>query len=96
MGLLHAPAIEGPRRYSANDIAAGFAEALGHPVRTEPVRRDTWEALFHSQGMKHPLARIRMIDGFNQGWIDFEGVGAEHRIGKTPLEAVLKDLAVQG
>ena len=88
--------LEGPRRYSANDVAVGFAEAVGHPVQMEPVPRETWEALFRLQGMKHPLARIRMIDGFNQGWIDFEGVGAEHRIGKTPLEAVLKDLAVQG
>ena len=51
----------------------GFAEAFGHPVRMEPVPRDTWESLFRSQGMKHPLARIRMIDGFNEGWIDFEG-----------------------
>ena len=88
--------LEGPRRYSANNIAAGFAEALGRPVRMEPVPRDTWESLFRSQGMKHPLARIRMIDGFNEGWIDFEGDGAEHRAGKTPLEHVLKDLAAQG
>jgi uncharacterized protein YbjT (DUF2867 family) len=88
--------LEGPRRYSVNDVAAGFAEAVGHTVRMEPVPRDTWEALFRSQGMKHPLPRIRMIDGFNEGWIEFEGGGAEHRIGKTPLEAVLKDLAAQG
>jgi NAD(P)H dehydrogenase (quinone) len=87
--------LEGPRRYSANDIAAGFAEALGRPVRTEPVPRDTWEALFRSQGMKHPLPRIRMIDGFNEGWIDFEGGSAEHRTGRIPLEAVLKGLAAQ-
>jgi uncharacterized protein YbjT (DUF2867 family) len=87
--------LEGPRRYSANDVAAGFAEAVGHPVRMEPVPRDTWEALFRSQGMKHPLPRIRMIDGFNEGWIDFEGNGAEHRTGRIPLEAVLKDLAAQ-
>ena len=33
--------LEGPRRYSANDIAAGFAEAVGHPVRMEPVPRDS-------------------------------------------------------
>ena len=88
--------LEGPRRYLANDVAAGFAEALGHPVRMEPVPRNTWEALFRSQGMKHPLARIRMIDGFNEGWIDFEGDGAEHRAGRIPLEAVLKDLVAQG
>jgi NAD(P)H dehydrogenase (quinone) len=61
-------------------MAAGFAEAVRHPVRMEVVPRDTWEALFRSQGMKHPLSRIRMLDGFNEGWIDFEGNGVEHRI----------------
>ena len=34
--------------------------------------RDSWEGLFRSQGMKNPLPRIRMLDGFNEGWIDFE------------------------
>jgi NAD(P)H dehydrogenase (quinone) len=34
-----------------------------------------------------------MIDGFNEGWIDFERAGAEHRRGQIPLEAVLKDLS---
>jgi hypothetical protein len=43
--------------------------------------------------MKHPLARIRMIDGFNEGWIDFEGGSAEHRTGRIPLEFVLRELA---
>jgi hypothetical protein len=84
-----------PRRYSANDVAAGFAEAVCHPVRMKAVPRDTWEALFRSQGMKHPLPRIRMLDGFNDGWIDFEGNGGEHRIGRIPLESVLKGLAAQ-
>jgi NAD(P)H dehydrogenase (quinone) len=59
------------------------------------VPRDTWEAMFRSQGMKHPLPRIRMLDGFNDGWIDFEGNGGEHRIGRIPLESVLKGLAAQ-
>jgi NAD(P)H dehydrogenase (quinone) len=88
--------LEGPRRYSANDIATGFAAALGHPVRMDPVPRETWEDLFRSQGMKHPLPRIRMVDGFNEGWIDFEGGAAEHRRGCIPLEAVLKDLVAGG
>ena len=79
--------LEGPRRYSANDVAAGFAEAVGHPVRMEPMPRDTWEPLFRSQGMKHPLPRMRMIDGFNEGWIDFEGAGAEHRAGQDPARS---------
>jgi uncharacterized protein YbjT (DUF2867 family) len=87
--------LEGPRRYSANDIATGFAQALGHPVRTEPVPRDTWEALFRSQGMEYPMPRIRMVDGFNEGWIDFEGGMAEHRKGGIPLETVLRDLVAR-
>jgi hypothetical protein len=36
-----------------------------------------------------------MIDGFNEGWIDFEGAGAERSTGRIPLEAVLKGLAAQ-
>jgi len=84
--------LEGPQRYSANDIAQGFADALGRPVRTTPVPRGTWESLFRAQGMQNPLPRMRMVDGFNEGWIDFEGGAAEHRRGRTPLDAVLKRL----
>jgi uncharacterized protein YbjT (DUF2867 family) len=87
--------LEGPRRYSARDIGAAFAAALRRDVRMEPVPRDTWEALFRSQGMKHPLPRIRMVDGFNEGWIDFEGDG-EHRKGATTLDAVIAGLVNKG
>ncbi|HEY2534899.1 MAG TPA: NmrA family NAD(P)-binding protein [Xanthobacteraceae bacterium] len=89
---VHVVELEGPRRYSANDIAAGFAAALGHEVRMEPVPPNTCEALFRAQGMKNPIPRIRMIDGFNEGWIDFEGGAIEHRRGTIPLNDVLKTL----
>ena len=55
--------------------------------------RDTWEALFRSQGMQFPMPRIRMLDGFNEGWIDFEGNGAEKRNGITSIDAVLGELS---
>jgi NAD(P)H dehydrogenase (quinone) len=84
--------LEGPRRYSANDIAAGFASALEHPVRAEAVPHDQWETLFRSQGMKNPVPRIRMVDGFNEGWIDFESGEANSRKERTTLEAVLRSL----
>ena len=87
--------LEGPARYSANDIAAGFADALGHPVRMAPVARETWEPLFRSQGAQYPMPRIRMLDGFNEGWIDFEGGTVERRTGSTPLDAVLGDLVAR-
>jgi uncharacterized protein YbjT (DUF2867 family) len=65
--------LEGPRRVSPNDLAAAFARVLGKPVRAEAVPRNTWESLFRSQGMKNPMPRLRMLDGFNEGWIDFAG-----------------------
>jgi NAD(P)H dehydrogenase (quinone) len=83
--------LEGPRRYSARDIGVAFAAALGREVGMDPVPRDTWEALFRSQGVKHPMPRMRMVDGFNEGWIDFEG-GGEHRKGATTLDAVIVGL----
>jgi NAD(P)H dehydrogenase (quinone) len=84
--------LEGPRRYSANDLVAGFSAALERPVRAEAVPRDQWETLFRSQGMKNPMPRIQMIDGFNEGWIDFESGEANSRKERTTLEAVLRSL----
>jgi uncharacterized protein YbjT (DUF2867 family) len=86
--------LEGPRRYSAADIASGFEKALNRVVQTELVPRDQWEQIFRSQGMKNPEPRIRMLDGFNEGWIDFERNGAETRKGSTELAEVLQDLLI--
>jgi hypothetical protein len=61
-------------------------------VRTEAVPRDSWEPLFRSQGMKNPTPRVRMLDGFNEGWIEFEAGEAGSRRGRVELDAVLKTL----
>ncbi|WP_250515993.1 NmrA family NAD(P)-binding protein [Caballeronia sp. INDeC2] len=87
--------LEGPRRTSPDDIAAAFAQVLGKPVRAQAVPRETWEALFVSQGMKNPMPRIQMLDGFNEGWIDFEGRGEEIAKGKTPLVDVIRKLVAR-
>jgi NAD(P)H dehydrogenase (quinone) len=84
--------LEGPTKVTPNDIAPIFAKLLGHPVTMQPVPRDSWEALFRSQGVKNPVPRAQMLDGFNEGWIAFEGGGIEHVSGKTPLETVLTGL----
>jgi NAD(P)H dehydrogenase (quinone) len=84
--------LEGPERYSSNDVAAALASALHAPVRNEIVPRSTWEELFRSQGMKNPLPRIRMVDGFNEGWIDFESGQRGSRKGSTTLRAALQAL----
>jgi NAD(P)H dehydrogenase (quinone) len=84
--------LEGPRRVTPNEIAATFADLLGKPVRMELVPRETWEPLFLSQGMKNPTPRIRMLDGFNEGWIEFEGGEAGSRKGKVALNTVIQTL----
>jgi uncharacterized protein YbjT (DUF2867 family) len=82
--------LEGPQRVTPNEIAAVFTRLIGRPVRMEAVPRESWEDLFRSQGMKNPIPRIRMLDGFNEGWIDFEGGEAGSQKGSVALESVLK------
>jgi len=84
--------LEAPHRVTPNEIASTFSDLLGRPVRMEPVPRETWESLFKSQGMKNPIPRIKMLDGFNEGWIEFEGSEAGSRKGKVGLQAVLQTL----
>jgi uncharacterized protein YbjT (DUF2867 family) len=84
--------LEGPVRVSANDLAQAFATVLGRPVRVEIVPRESWEGLFRAQGMKNPLPRVRMLDGFNEGWIEFQDHGRSAVKGKTPLLDVIKAL----
>ncbi|UPG85458.1 NmrA family NAD(P)-binding protein [Luteibacter aegosomatis] len=81
--------LEGPERVSPNDIAASLSRALGREVTARVVPRDAWEARFRAQGMNHPHPRMRMIDGFNEGWIDF---GASSIKGSTALDEVIAEL----
>ena len=84
--------LEGPRRVTPNDVAAAFAVALGREVRAEAVPRDAWEELFAAAGARNPTPRAQMMDGFNEGWIAFEG-GADKVVkGDTPVEEVVGQL----
>jgi hypothetical protein len=64
---------------------AGRGKAWAEP-------RESWEQLFRSQGMQNPLPRIRMLDGFNEGWIEFENGEAASRKGQVALKTVLQAL----
>ncbi len=84
--------LEGPLRITPYDIAGAFSRLLGRPVKVQAVPRESWESLFLSQGMQNPTPRIRMLDGFNEGWIEFErGASSSHK-GTTSLETVLQSL----
>ena len=84
--------LEGAHRVTPNEIAATFTKLLGRPVKVEAVPRETWESLFKSQGMKNPAPRIQMLDGFNEGWIEFEAGQAGSRKGNVTMETVLRML----
>ena len=87
--------LESTRRVSPNDLASTFAELLGKPVHAEAIPRDTWESIFRTQGMNNPAPRIAMLDGFNQGWIDFEDGDKTSRKGPTSLKTVIEDLLIR-
>ena len=86
--------LEGPSRVTPNELAEAFASVIGEPVRAVPVPRKSWLELFRSQGMKNPGPRMRMLDGFNEGWIDFEDGGSKAIKGWTTAVDVIRALLV--
>jgi uncharacterized protein YbjT (DUF2867 family) len=82
-------------RLAPNDVAAAFSRVLGRDVRMDVVPRAAWEALFKSQGMKNAEPRAQMLDGFNEGWITFEGDASSTRKGMVSLDTVLQALVAR-
>jgi len=83
--------LEGPARISPSDLARAFT-VLKRTVRVETVPRESWEQIFRSQVTRNPLPRIRMLDGFNEGWIEFSEHGRSAVKGTTALESVIAEL----
>jgi NAD(P)H dehydrogenase (quinone) len=42
--------------------------------------------------MKNPTPRMQMIDGFNEGWIDFKNHGAAARKGRVTIDEAITAL----
>jgi NAD(P)H dehydrogenase (quinone) len=42
--------------------------------------------------MRNPIPRMQMLDGFNEGWIDFAGGGAHIRKGSTNIDQAVATL----
>jgi uncharacterized protein YbjT (DUF2867 family) len=87
--------IEGPRRYSPNQIAATLESVLERRVEAIAVPRSSWVKTFVEQGTPEDRTalRVEMLDRFNSGWIDFGVAGAEHVEGSTELRQVIQQLA---
>jgi hypothetical protein len=57
-----------------------------------PVPRESWDQLCRRHGMRNPEPRIPMLDGFNEGWIEFRN-GGDHAIkGRIDAVSVVADL----
>ncbi|PLZ00952.1 NmrA family transcriptional regulator [Burkholderia sp. WAC0059] len=82
--------LESSNRVSPDEIASTLSKLLGRSVRAKAVPRETWEARFRAQGAANPQLRIRMLDGFNEGWIEFEHGPAGSRKSSITLEAAFE------
>jgi uncharacterized protein YbjT (DUF2867 family) len=49
--------VEGPRRYSANDVAAAFSGTLGRRIVVEVTPRDQWAVAYRALGFSAAAAR---------------------------------------
>jgi NAD(P)H dehydrogenase (quinone) len=83
--------IEGPRRYTALDVAATLAELVGRPVAARALPRSDWVPALHQGGLGASYAELvaTMFDAHNAGRIDADGDDAELRRGTTELRDVL-------
>lgn len=87
--------LEGPRRYSPDDVAKAFASVLGRDVHAEILPPSEWDATYRSWGLapRSASAMAEMLNGFNQGWIVYEKSEDQITHGPTPLDTVLSNLA---
>ena len=49
--------VEGPKQYSASDVADAFASVLSHQVVGESIPRNRWEEAFRNTGFSEPAAQ---------------------------------------
>lgn len=84
--------LAGPSDVSPMDIAEALGQSLGRVVNAKEVPRASWEANFRAQGMRYPEPRMQMLDGFNTGWLRFDGAP---RSGLVTLMEVVRRLTKQ-
>jgi uncharacterized protein YbjT (DUF2867 family) len=86
--------IEGPDRYSSNDAAQAFADALGRPVEVVVTPRDQWEAAYRKLGFSEPAAKsyARMAAVSLDGGFDYDGRPIR---GLTTLDEYIRQLVAR-
>jgi uncharacterized protein YbjT (DUF2867 family) len=84
--------VEGPQRYTTQDVSDAFAKAIGHPVQLQFIPRQDWERSFRKMGFSAEAARAytRMTQATVDG--DFIPVVQAER-GEVTLERYIAALA---
>ncbi|MBU8896822.1 NmrA family transcriptional regulator [Corallococcus sp. H22C18031201] len=86
--IVHA---EGPRRYSAQDVAKVFERIVERPVVPQALERERWLPALLAGGLSAAYAQLvaELQDAHNAGHIDAEAGVGEVRRGATELERAL-------
>jgi NAD(P)H dehydrogenase (quinone) len=85
---------EGPRRYSANDVATAQNELLGQTISVEAVPRLRWRETFE-QDMSASLAELLIKANYAQnkgGLVEIDPNPGKVRYGTTKLIDALRPL----
>lgn len=84
--------LEGPCKYSANDVAFVLSNHLSQSVTPEIIPSSQYAEIYQSFGcsVKASEMMAELNNGFNNEHILFEGLGREHAVGETLLEDALK------
>jgi uncharacterized protein YbjT (DUF2867 family) len=83
--------VEGPRRYSATDVAQVVERIVARPVVAQALERERWMQALLAGGLGEGYARLvaELQDAHNAGRIDVEAGVGEVRRGSTELSAAL-------
>lgn len=92
--IVHA---EGPRRYSANDVAKVVSDLSGRPVAARTIPRPQWDEAFRS---RMPASLAALLIGTNDaqnggGLVDIEPGVRDVRHGTTDLAEALRPFVPQ-
>lgn len=86
--IVHA---EGPRRYSAIDVAAALSQLLGRRVTAQALPRSQWsESLSRAVSASTAQLLVDLYDAHNRGLIDVQPNRGEVRRGTTELIEALR------
>jgi len=87
--------VEGPKPYSAQDVAQALAHALGRPVEIDRIPREAWEQAYRDLGFSPEGARS--YTGMTALSVDGDiAVPPDPERGETTLETYIAQRAARG